>query len=40
MTAWLAFGFAGLALTVGGVSLGSTVYQLRNHREHGNSDGA
>jgi hypothetical protein len=32
MTAWLAFGFAGLALTVAGVSLGLTIYQLRSQR--------
>ena len=29
MTAWLAFGLAGLALTIAGVSLGLTIYQLR-----------
>jgi len=31
-TAWLAFGLAGLALTVAGVSLGLTIYQLRSQR--------
>ena len=29
-TAWLAFGLAGLALTVAEVSLGLTIYQLRS----------
>ena len=38
MTAWLAFGIAGLALTVAGVSLGLTIYQLRNQRDPDNSD--
>ena len=29
----LAIGIAGLALTVGGVSLGLTIYQLRSQRD-------
>lgn len=38
MTAWLAFGIAALALTVAGVSLGLTIYQLRSQRERDNRD--
>jgi hypothetical protein len=38
MTAWLAFGIAGLALTVAGISLGLTIYQLRSQRERDNRD--
>ena len=38
MTAWLAFGMAGLALTAGGVSLGMTISQLRNQRDRDNHD--
>jgi hypothetical protein len=34
----LAIGIAGLALTVAGVSLGLTVYQLRSHRDRDNRD--
>jgi hypothetical protein len=33
MTAWLAFGMAGLALTVAGVSLGLTISQLRSQQD-------
>jgi hypothetical protein len=38
MTARLAFGIAGLALTVGGVSLGSTINQLRSQPDRDNRD--
>ena len=38
MTAWLAFGLAGLALTVAGVSLGLTIYQLRSQRDRDTRD--
>ena len=38
MTAWLAFGLAGVALTVAGVSLGLTVYQLRGQRDRDTPD--
>jgi hypothetical protein len=38
MTAWLAFGTAAFALTVGGVSLGLTVFQLRSQRDRDNRD--
>ena len=38
MTAWLTFGLAGLALTVAGVSLGLTVYQLRRQRDSDTRD--
>ena len=34
----LAMGIAGLALTVAGVSLGLTVYQLRSQRDRDNRD--
>jgi hypothetical protein len=34
----LAIGIAGLALTVAGVSLGLTVYQLRSQRDRDNRD--
>ena len=33
MTAWIAFGMASFALTVGGVSLGLTIYQVRSQRD-------
>jgi hypothetical protein len=38
MTAWLAFGMAGFALTVGGVSLGLTIYQLRSQQDRDTRD--
>ena len=38
MKAWLAFGVAGLALTVAGVSLGLTIYQLRSERDRDTRD--
>ena len=38
MTAWLAFGLAGLALTVAGVSLGLTTYQLSSQRDRDTRD--
>jgi hypothetical protein len=34
----LALGIAFLALTVGGVSLGLTIYQLRSQRDHDTRD--
>jgi hypothetical protein len=34
----LAIGMAGLALTVAGVSLGLTIYQLRSQRDGDNPD--
>ena len=37
-TAWLAFGLAGLALTVAGVSLGLTISQLRSQRDRDTRD--
>jgi hypothetical protein len=33
VTAWLAFGVAALELTVGGISLGLTLYLLKTQRE-------
>jgi hypothetical protein len=38
MTAWVAFCLAGLALTVAGVSLGLTIYQLRSPRDRDTRD--
>jgi hypothetical protein len=38
MTAWLAFGFAELALTVAEDSLGLTLYQLRSQRDRHTRD--
>ena len=38
MTAWLAFGIAGLALTVAGISLGLIIYQLQSQRDRDNRD--
>jgi hypothetical protein len=34
----LAIGIAGIALTVAGVSLGLTIYQLRSQRDRDNRD--
>jgi hypothetical protein len=34
----LAIGLSGLALTVAGVSLGLTIYQLRNQRDRDDGD--